>query len=747
MINKKATLMKRRTIAIVASVIAVALLAVALILVLDYVNATSVEDPADGTVYFIRKKDGIYRLYDTDKKTVMTSEEETGYYVTHADTLIEVDEETGEYEIIAVVDTEGNEQVGFNQRLLMFPHIEKAKILQLDVYNDSGSFTFVRYNSETGKVDSSGSFIIKGSPQVSFDEELFASLYVSAGYTLTTRKIEDPIKDENGEFSEYGLIPERRVREITDENGEFVLNADGSYQYEEYDYTPAYYVLTDISGNKYKVIIGDLMVTGGGYYVQYVDMSGDAEVKRDAVYVLSSDISESLLAPVEDFVTPQLTYPMSLNNYFDVEKFYIFAKNGNSIGDTPIVGFSYIDLSERENTIRASEPYVFLDGVGLDGYMASSDNIDKCLQGLYSPSFVGVTKLSPTIEDFVKYGLAIEDGVDENGEKKYQILSERIITFNFDITDDDGNYVETIRQFIYVSALTENNTRYAFTEVYEVKSDGKVGSEPIYDYDMIVEVNAHSLEFLNWDGYAWINSGYVNLNIAFCDKIKLTAPGYSATFELDNTASDSTESISSTNLKVHATDSNGNDKVTFSQMNVIDESGNIWNITGTDITCYSSSGTSLTIKTAYYAYNTMGTQVRVISGYIQGADGSKVYVSADEVRVVTGNGENTYLRYDTSLFRQFYKTLLYASISDSYNVTDAEEANIVTDEKLLLTMEITDSTGTTKVYKFYKLTSRKAYITVNGNGGFYVLNNRVEKFISDAQRFFANEMIDATAKN
>ena len=41
---------------------------------------------------------------------------------------------------------------------------------------------------------------------------------------------------------------------------------------------------------------------------------------------------------------------------------------------------------------------------------------------------------------------------------------------------------------------------------------------------------------------------------------------------------------------------------------------------------------------------------------------------------------------------------------------------------------------------------KKAYITINGNGNFYVLTNRVQKFISDAQRFFALEPIDPSAK-
>ena len=81
-------------------------------------------------------------------------------------------------------------------------------------------------------------------------------------------------------------------------------------------------------------------------------------------------------------------------------------------------------------------------------------------------------------------------------------------------------------------------------------------------------------------------------------------------------------------------------------------------------------------------------------------------------------------------------------------MSEEDEAALVNDpSKLLLTLNMTDTNGKTIEYKFYSLTARKAYITVNGNGGFYVTPGRVQKFISDTQRFFNNEMIDPTAKS
>ncbi len=747
---KKTTLMKRRTVGIVIAVAAVVILAVTLAVVMSVVRTKAVTDPADGEVYYIRYTDKTYSLYDSDKKTPVPTEDAYGYYVLDSGTLLELDAETGAYETI-IVDTTvtDTEELGFNFRKLIFPHVEKAKIRRLDVYNSKGSFTFYRYDLEKGKASDSGDFVIKGSPLTSYDQELFASLYVSAGYTLTTKKIADPIKDENGEFSEYGLVAETRPA-YDETTGEPIID-EATGEQKTYEYEPAYYVLTDTSGNKHKVIIGDLMVTGAGYYVQYVDVSGETEVKRDAVYVLGADIGDTMLSAIEDFVTPSLSYPMAMNNYFDVEKFYVLRKNGDAENHDelyePIVGFDYIDLSERENTIKASEPYVF-SGYTLDGFIPSSDNIDACLQSFYSPSFAGVVKLSPNGKDLYEYGLAIESGTDDKGNTEYELASEYIVSFNFDITDDSGKKVETINEVIYFSEPNKSGNRYAFTEIYTVDENGDP-DDLLYTLDMIVEAQAHTVEFLNWDSFDWVNDGYINLNIAFCDKITLVSPDYSAEFELDNSASDSSENISSTALVVKAKDSRGNSRTTFSTLEVTDKDGNLWVITASAINCYAPSGKELKITSAYYDYNALDSQTRVVSGYIEANDGSKVYVTADEVKVVPLSGETvTYVRYDTNLFRQFYKTLLYASLANSYELTEEEKEALKNDEsRKLLTMTVTDTDGVTKTYTYYSLTSRKAYITVNGNGGFYVMTNRVNKFITDAQKFFANEMIDSTAKN
>lgn len=712
--------MKRRVIAIIISAVLIAILVPTLIFVSYFVNVKPFYD-VDETKYLIKRSGEEYALYTEDGE-ILDYDTIYSCYVTDIGTLVEIDAETGDYNIIAAVDTEGLEELGFNKRIMLFPRIVKEKIRSIQMTNNSGSYTFVRYNIEKDKIDDSSDFIIAEAPFAQYDQELFATFYSHAAYTLSTRKIDDPIHDELGEFSEYGLVPEIRV----DDEGE------------EYEYTPAHYVITDTSGQRHKVIIGDELVTGEGYYVQYVALDGETETKRDAVYVLNSAIADTLLQPVESLASPAIVYPMTINTFFDVENFTIY-KRGSA---DPVVGFSFISIADRLNTVNSSRLYTFTAG-DFDGYTPHHDNMFDTMQNLYQPSFAGVKKLAPTDEDFKKYGLA-EVVVDEDGNEKLNHISEYTISFNFDVTD--SGETATIQHIIEISAKDkETGNYYAYSTFYNADT-GKY----LYSYDMIVEVEGHTFNFLEWNPYKWINNQYMDINIAFCKKITIdSADGYYAEFNLDNSKSTQGENISSDKIEISAKDSNGNSINTFSTLTVMDKNGIFWTVTQSNITAVNSAGNKVTITDSYYAFNKLKKQVVVIPKHIPCYDGSRVDVYADEVVVTDPAGnKTTYVRYATDLFRRFYTSMIISSVEDAYVMSAEEEAALTADpEKLIMTVTITDIDGNDKVYKFYSLTSRKAYVTVNGTGGFYVLTNRVNKYANDAQKFFALELIDESAKN
>ncbi len=770
--KQRASLMKRRKIACLCGVLAVVALLIAMVLVQQFVKITPWTDE-DGTEYTIRVVDNVYGLYDKDKNKMPL---DNGYYSTVLGTLLEINEETGEIEEIIYLENafvaQGNEEEGANRRVQIFPHIKKADILSIDVTNEHGSYTFHRYNILTGTVDKTADFVIKGAINTTYDEEKFAELYVDAGYALSLMKLKDPIKDANGAFSEYGLVPATRTREITKDDGETVL--------EEYTYTPAYYVITDISGNRHKIIVGDALLTGTGYYVQYVDMSGSEEVKRDAVYVLDSTLSVSALAAVEYYVTPKLTYPMGSMNYLDVQKFTVrHLQSGAGTQNPvykPIVSFSMVDISQRENTLAEAFPYYFDDVAFMEdirsmkGYYPHTDNINSCLSGLYQIEFGEVKKLNPSEEDMATYGLyaVVADAQGQpiltaDGKKQYVPASAYTLSFDHSVNDEtETDIYYTYSHNILISQPNKDGNYYAYTIIavtgYQRMEDGSIKElhRYSYSYDTISEVKGHSLSFLEWETMDWVNTSFIHFNIAFIDEITLETNDYKASFDLDNSKSP-TDSSSSSLLQIHATDTKGRTLHTFNELSVVDTEGFTWVIGASTIQVIDPNGKEGSIKAgkSHYEYNILGNQVLTKytndEGPIVCANKNRVYVEKDQVIVRKPDGtEEVYVRYSTTLFRLLYQTFFYAQIVNSYEVSNEEEAKLTDPSNLLAKLTITtkdrDGTMDTNVYAFYRISSRKAYITINGNGGFYVQSGRIEKFLTDTEKFFNYQKIDPTAK-
>ena len=245
------SLIKRRTIAIVSAILAIIILAIACSAVLKYTRTLEYTD-VDGTVYHILNKDGEYKLYDKGADTPRPIDEHYKYFVTNAGTLVNINPETGAVKEQIMVDNInqfiGSEQIGVSARVLIFPHIERNSILSIEVKNPSGSFTFIRYNDKL-EIDPKGDFVIKESPLTEFSGEKFAELIVGTGYSISTMKIKDPIKDANGEYTEYGLVPAVRERKKVDEKtGKVVLDEDKNPIMETYNYEPSYYIVTETSG-------------------------------------------------------------------------------------------------------------------------------------------------------------------------------------------------------------------------------------------------------------------------------------------------------------------------------------------------------------------------------------------------------------------------------------------------------------------------------------------------------------------
>ena len=469
--RKKKASIKRQKFIIAVSVVLAALIIAGLCVVAYLVNRTNLED-VDGTVYKIIKKGDVYVLCDEDELQLPLTEDGK-YYVTAAGSQIKLDAATGQASIYAYVDTVGKEVVGnvVTARILAFPQVERKEMVRLEVHNEHGTYAFCGVHK-----DGKDTYYIDGHKDTSYNQEQFASLVVSCGYVLAMSKIEEPVVDENGEYSEYGLAAEKRV------------NALG----EEYDYEPAWYKLTDIDGEEYTVIIGDAIVSGAGYYVQYIN---NDYPDTPFIYIVNTDIGKTVLQPIEALVEPMIVYPMTISTYFNVEKFTVMHAD-----EEDAVSFSFIPLEERIGTQNSSTPYLFLTE-GMAGLNPHSTNVDACLQSFVDMSFVGVAKLAPTDEDLIKYGVA---------------NSAHVVYYEFLVTE--GEETQRIEQMLIISEMTDRGTYYVYSALF----------------DMIVEIESRNLAFLEYDLGDWVDTAPFSFNIGCTKDIFLQKGDQTIKFKLDN---------------------------------------------------------------------------------------------------------------------------------------------------------------------------------------------------------------------
>lgn len=472
---------------------------------------TWIDTKGDGAKYYITQKGGQYVITDTDGYTLGKTDDGK-HYVTNAGNVVDVDKDKGSVSYYAYVDTEDNEQIGSGDRIIMFPHTEKASIQKIEVHNQKDSFVFERVKNEDGTTD----FVIKGHEAIPYDPELFAQLVVACGYTLSMMKFTSDDVDKYG-LAEYGLVDEVRVDE------------DGN----EYNYSPTWYKVTDIKGNTHKVIIGDRIPSNAGYYAQYAG--------RNAVYVLSaSGIDDALLLPIENLCTPVLNLSMSMNSYFFVNNFIIW-NTPTDFDDPfpvkPLVTFEYLDLSVRQNTEYQYTPYYSFDELVSEDEEGNEQKIDvtpkisnvneytidTLLQSLYllptRTSGVEVVDIDITTSN-------LQDKLKQYGLDKpaYRMF------FTFQDTMHD----------IVFSEMTERGTYYVLSGIY----------------DMIVEVSAEHFRFIEWKDAHWISNDFVPFNIAFLKTLTVTSSVFDYTFLCDNSNSDMSSGISSKQLLVNLKEPN-----------------------------------------------------------------------------------------------------------------------------------------------------------------------------------------------
>ena len=745
--RKRSTLLHRRKVAIIASLILVVLLAVSLYIIYTHFNSVYVfrdanygnEENNERSEYYIVKVDGKFAMYyDKQGKEMLkiTSPPNVSYdlFVTDAGTTVRIDEKTGEAQVESIpVQYHGNEYIS-GKYLSLFEGIEVTDIKEIEIFNPLGSFSLYRVaeNNEvsSGDIDVDN-FIVKSAPLTAINNEYMSYALYYAGHVMVNSRLTDrngnTVTSKDVSFTEYGLLPEVR----TDKNGN------------EYNYTPSYYTITTRKGEQYKIIIGDKLIDGSGYYVQCQDKDGKL---RDAVYILTpadntqvngTNFENTIMGPAKNFLTAAIIYPVSSAEYYDVTDFSVMSKKEAILRD--VVKFSYVDLEDRKGTVWGIHPYVFADD-SFHSYNPNYDNIDIVLQNLMDPTIVDIAVIAPTNEQKAEYGL-MSGSLDADGKMVYEYDSEHKISFRRTLKDEKTGEKLVLLQTIYVSKKNENGNYYTYTEV-RFPTATENSEYKGFKINMICEVSESTLGFLEWETDDWVYPTFMQISLDHLSKLDLIWNDYSASIVTDNYKVNNTTafSVSLTDTKNYADKSLD----TFGVLSFKDNGGNTWIIGPERIQVYSSSGEELVPQSLHFEHNSIGDQVHVMNSFTVTASGAKVYITKDEVQVLYPNGKSdTYLRYHTKIFQKMFAGINAMSIVDSYQMSEEEEAALIADPKNhILTVKMTDSEGTERTYSFYTLTARKAYVVVDGQGGFYMQTQVLNKLANDLNKFINCQDID-----
>ena len=744
--RRKSTLLHRRKVAIIVFVLVFVALAVTLTLLYHFFNTVFYFRDYDETIYYVKRVDGVFRMYNKDgnelpKDVPLGTEEEL--YITPYNTWVEVNPKTGNTTIRGIPDLHYHEDGEHAQGdyLIVFQYIERDRIKEITVKNTYGTYSVSGADDDNdGDIDS---FVINEAPFISVDQSAMSYLVDNAGQIVANKRL--PVeKDENGKVTydpaehleDYGLTEQVR------------FDSEGN----PYNYSPSYYVITTTSGEKHKIIIGDSLLDKSGYYLQYQNPNGKT---RPAVYVLTpADLSSvdekmtyeyTILGPAKNYLVPALVYAQDENTFYDVHDFSISQKGK----DVPIIDFSYVDLEDRTGTVLGAHPYVF-NATSFSSYNPNHDNIDSMLLALASPDIKDIAVINPTDAEKAAYGLMSlkvdENGepiLDKNGHKQYYYDSEYLIKFDKYVTDDVTGTTFKITERIYISAMNENGNYYTYT-IINLPPDSLVSEDSIaaITIDIINEVSQSTLNFLKWDSYKWVYQSFMQSNIAYITDIEMSYGDYNVGFELNHG-----KEGDQTTLEVIANDTKGASLNTFALLKFTDKEGYKWVVTPQRIYVYNPDGSEAKPASRHFEYNTLDEQVHVINSYRQTEGGDKVYITADYITIVRANGKTEkMLRYHTTIFRLLYSNINSMRLVDSYTISEEEEAAIIGNkDNLLLTIKITDNTGKVKTCQFYKITERKAYVVVDGQGGFYVQTIKLQKLINDVSRFLSGEIIDKEA--
>ncbi len=378
---------------------------------------------------------------------------------------------------------EDGDRLGTSSRPFMYPNISRSDVDSITVTNEHGTYKAYRINS---------SFYFEGAEELAYDKEMFSSLVVNATYTLATRKI----KFDTYNYEDFGLTADTCTATIE------VNTLDEKY---------------------HKIIIGNKLANGGGYYAKYDG--------KDYIYVLDSTLEDAVLCSLNDYLTPWLVYPIETTDYLSLSSFYyyrngepFFAARNSTADEQKETGNYYVTVFPKETNYVVSSYYY---GTVLQS-LTQLQGKSVLEYGLYPP-------VEPTLD---------ERGEDETDEEyagrvaEYEIKKAEYETANAEYEaklaeygigiDGQGHTV----LYVYDYPITDDNGEKTGNTVavnFTLDISEKTEDDTYFVYSMyfgvIAEVPYSTLYWLEWDISRFLEYSMFSMNINEVNSIKAVFDG------------------------------------------------------------------------------------------------------------------------------------------------------------------------------------------------------------------------------
>ncbi|MBR6918690.1 MAG: DUF4340 domain-containing protein [Clostridia bacterium] len=331
-------------------------------------------------------------------------------------------------------DLQEGEEIGASNRFYMYSHLDREDMESIEVCNGYGTYKMVK--------DENGSFYVDGYDGVALDAEKLSSLVTTCGSTLSKTRVTKAASDEK--LEEYGL-------------------KDPS----------AYWIVTDKGGKQYKVYVGRALLTGGGYYCAFAG--------RASVYVLDTTLADTVLAPVETFVTPYIVFGVSQSDYYTVDNFTVYK------GKEKFISIGRVAKEDQTNENALTENVLTYPVP----YTPEPENFFAILMGYSAFTGDSTYKLGVTAQTLEECGL------------------------------DDPTYT--------VSFEYGDMTYYYF-----LKDDGE-GSYYVYSItypEIVSKIAKNSIKYMDYDLLRWISPYIFRRDITTISSIKVESADFDDTFYL-----------------------------------------------------------------------------------------------------------------------------------------------------------------------------------------------------------------------